>query len=244
MAMDAASRRLLLDEYFRLNAALEQPEAAHLSLLLDRRSQLRVAYEEGLPAVPLSRCPFTGELHAPPLDSFGLGGPYWDYHAPIRPRFTPPSTLLALTGAMKLSSEIEPAPFLAMPGPGAPYLYPRMLRDTAVKAVVYAFPLQRNIAIAIAYFGLERPPYLAMPNLWGAGHYEYEDGGGERHWYEAVDDESSRDYNLRPWIEAGALQWIAPADPGMELRNAVDGCPYLDMSGTQEDQYIYQGARS
>jgi len=243
MSLDATTRRQLLDEYFALNAALEQPATADLARMLDRRAQLRRAYEEGLPPTPLSRCPFTGELYAPPFDSFGLGGPFWDYHSPIRPRFAAPPTLLALTGAMKPGKEIEPAPFLAMPGPGVPYVYPRLLEDTGIKAVAYALPVQRNIAIAIAYFGLERPPYLVMPNLWGTSRYEYEQDGAHL-WYESADDESQRDYDLWSWIESGSLQWIAPSDASMALRTTPDGCPYLDMSGTREDQYIFQGVRS
>ena len=84
MEFTEAQRRDLVTRYGALYRALnmgdETGEAASIELLGVVRE-----YEEGLPRLPLSRCPLTGEVQVHSFDPFGLDGPWWNFEAPARP---------------------------------------------------------------------------------------------------------------------------------------------------------------
>ncbi len=250
MSLDAATRKTLLEEFFRnadvldelkMERSLPHEKQAEEVRLMHRQGELLRAYREGLPKTPLARCPFSGEIYAPPFDPFGLDGLWWNYYRSQRPLVEPPGHWIALTGAMKLAEPVEKAPFPAMPGPGAPFVLRRLVEHPVVKAVLCALPVGRHTAYAVTYFGSAWPEGVAIPNLWGADHYLAFLSNGDVGRTETFEDPGDRDFELARWIEAGKLAWIAPGDSSMTLRTGVDGCPYLSVTGTREDQHVAHG---
>lgn len=246
------SRRSILAEYFALQREIVQssyaqsasPTAAradYLDVCQQRLSQLWKTYEAGLPDVALSRCPFTGATLTLPFDSMGLDGLWWRYEAPIRGYPGPFRSLMALTGAVHLDRSVEDAPFLVVPGPGLPFVYPRMLKQGTIKGVVYCLSVGRHKAFAVVYFAPSRPLGLVMPNLWATNNYEFTRPDGSTGWYETFDSAKDWDFQLGPWISSGKLLWIAPGDPTMTLQSGLENCPYLDLPGERREQRIYQG---
>jgi hypothetical protein len=252
MPLSEESRRHILDEYFELYSALQgldhdqgaSPEFTgqeEMDSKQDRLSELWRVYEAGLPHVPLSRCPFTGEVLAMPFDSSGLDGLWWNYDAPIRGNPPRLSTYMALSGAVHLRLPVEFTPFLVAPGPGLPFVYPRLLMEGSIKAVVTSLPVGKHVAFPVVYFAPARPRGMEMPNLWGANSYQYLGPEGEDGWYQSFDTPQDWDFHLRKWIESGRLLWIAPGDSSMTLQSAVADCPYLGLPGERQEQRIYAG---
>lgn len=232
----AAQRRALLERAFRLMpAALEDPRAAA------ELAEVRRNYEEGLPRLFLSRCPWTGLLLRFAFDPLGLDGLWWDCRNPARPLRNRIYSCQAVTGAVLLDGQIEPFPFLAKPGPAAPYVIPRLLLDPEVKAVISAAPCGRHRAWCVAYFAPCDKPGLAWPNDWGANERQVERAGGAWAREEALDAEEEWDFDLAPWIRFGKLAWIAPGDPALALRYGLEGCPYAALAGARRMQYVQDG---
>jgi hypothetical protein len=226
-------RRALLDEYFALEP--KRGDAAARS----RRAALRAEYEKWLPRVPFARCPFTGDVFTHTLDTAGLDGLWWQYDLPVRGLDDErPPTYFAMTGAVALAGKPEPAPFDRLPGPGVPYVVPRMLLHDDVKAVVQLFPVGKHTAYAITYFARPVPPMLQRFNEWGTKVYTYETAAGDDRWDQVEEESEVLDTDLARWIDSGDLLWVAPADSSLSLRATVDGCPYVGLKGKAEFAFI------
>ena len=231
-----ARRRALLDEVFRLMPlAWEDVEAA------ERLSAIRREYEEGLPRLDFAVCPFTGWVQKHTFDPYGLDGLWWNVHAPARPLRERILTCQAITDAVRIELPVEPFPFLAKPGPGAPFVIPRLLELPQVQAVINTLPCGRHQAFCIAYFAPERMDGVEWPNDWGTNVRWAEGGESYGGWTEAPDFEEEWDFDLAPWIERGKLAWIAPGDRSLTLQRTVHGCPYLNLPGVRSMQYVQDG---
>jgi len=252
MNLTPDARRSLLDEYFAVNHDIVQLSYAQnanrsaarseeIDVRRQRSRQLWKTYEAGLPTVALSRCPFSGLVLEMPFDPLGLDGLWWRYEAPIRGYPKPLPSFMALTGAVRLERPVENAPFLVVPGPGLPFVYPRLLSQGTIKGVMYAVAVGRHKAFVISYFAPTRPLGLAMPNLWASNNYEFTRPDGSTGWYETFDTAADWDFELRPWFQSGQLLWIAPGDKDMKLQSGLDTCPYLDLTGERREQRLYQG---
>lgn len=233
--MNSAERAALLDEYFSLGGSDQPADVA-------RRNELRRAYEDGLPMVALSRCPFTGEVFTHSLDTGGLDGLWWQHELPVRAIVEDlPETYFAFTGAVRLAAEPARAPFTCVPGPEVPFVVPRMLLHADVKAVVSYVRIGEQDAYPVVYFADPVPPMLERFNEWGSNHYEYESPTRGEAWHDMVEEEAVVDFDLARWIESGDLLWIAPGDTGLTLRSTVAGCPYLGLEGRRAWAYIDDG---
>jgi hypothetical protein len=252
MNFSPESRRNILDEYFALygkilqssyapSASRSTTHADELDVCQRRLSKLWKTYEAGLPNVTLSRCPFSGVSLTVPFDALGLDGLWWRYEGPIRGYPKPPPTFMALTGAVQLKRPVENAPFLIVPGPGVPFVYPRLLNLETMKSVVYEVAIGQHKAFVVAYFAQSRPQGVAMPNLWASNNYEFTRPNGSTGTYETFDTAADWDFQLRPWIASGKLLWIAPGDPDMALQSGLENCPYLNLTGEHREQRIYLG---
>ena len=196
-------------------------------------------YVTAVPAVPVSRCPFSGDLVWRSVDIGGLDGLWWQYDAVVRPVDPLPANHLAFTGAMTLADEIEATDDLVKPGPGVPFVFPRLLDDEGVVAVLAALPVGAHRGFVIYYFA-ERPPAgVQRANDWGADRYWFADGVS---WDQTFDMDEDHDYELAPWIERGRLRWIHPSDAEFALREGLDGCPFVDLEGTRRPQRIEGGS--
>lgn len=207
--------------------------------LRDQRSSLIDLYLGLIPSVPISRCPFTGHEVRWPLDVFGLDGPFWDAQAPIRrlPRELP-ATLLSVTGALVFAEPPEWTEHLVKPGPGVPYVVPRILEDDNVQAVLTTTVVGPHLAFATVYFSADgKGPRC---NDWGTDRFHVS-GHDEALGWDSVDGDEEIDTDLHPWFEAERLQWIEPGDVDRALQQGADDCPYLNLEGTREWQRVQRG---
>jgi len=251
----ASAREILLREYFELRetladlgVSLQEAEGEdesrlrqQLALALERMSALSDRYLDGMPVLPLSRCPFTGTVVTHSIDNAGIDGLWWDYYAPLRPAERLPTTMFALGGALKLGETVEDFPFTCGPGPELPYVVPRLLERPDIKAVVSAVEVGPHRAYPIFYFVDPMPNDIRRINTWGTGEYALVDDNGLFLWDAVEDSAEDFDFDLERWIRRGKLLWIWPGDQTMALHSDVRRCPYLDLSGRRFPLHISMG---
>ena len=183
-----AQRQALLRDYFAAQEAvdhliasageLDPVRAEKFRQLSLRIGELKELYRSSLPILPLSRCPFTGELARHSFDPFGLDGLWWNYSDAVRPGEQLPRTFVVLTGALKLGRQLERMPFLCRPGPSAPFVLPHLLRSEATRAVLSYHRVGQHHGFAICYFSaLDRDGH-AIVNSWAMDHDEMQEAGG------------------------------------------------------------------
>lgn len=242
----AESRRAMLDEFHALGERLDATQADATPKEADsaRYGTLRRSYREQLPQVAVARCPFTKQVYTHSLDTFGIDGPWWDCRSTNRPlELMMQGTVVAFTGALKLALHIERAPFLAKPGPGVPFVVPRLLRRDGVRAVLMSLPIGEHTGYAVTYFADPVPSDLEGFNDWGTDYYQFDDGLDQLGWHQASQTEADYDFNLAPYLKSGALLWIAPDDTALTLREGTTGCPYVDLEGPRVPQLVQDGDR-
>lgn len=199
------------------------------------------AYETGLPRHELSRCPFTGVPVKLAIDTFGLDGPWWDFEAAARPLDEQLPSVFAFSGAMDIKSTPPKTPFLCKPGPGAPFVVPRLLVNPAVKAVISTIKVGKLTAWPVFYFAEETPYDLVRINDWGRDYYVAETAHGEGYTMETYDYYIDYDFDLEFYIRSGRLLWIEPGDEKLKLNSTIDHCPYLGLKGRQFPIAIHNG---
>jgi hypothetical protein len=146
-----------------------------------------------------------------------------------------------MTGAVRLAEPVEHTPFTVAPGPGAPFVVPRLLGCAPeVRGVIAQVPVGRHTGWAISYFG--RPaPGTRFVNMWGTDSYPVVQDG---RWTGRAREESGverYDFDLEPWVGTGALLWTVPGDDSATLRRGVAGCPYLGLTGPREFAVVERG---
>lgn len=203
--------------------------------------RLRQEYLDLLPDVTVSRCPHTGTAVTAPVDTVDLDGLWWAYFTPLRRVGALPPPLLARTGALRLGGSPPRTSFLVKPGPAVPYVLPRLLEEPTVLAVVAELPIGPHTGYVIAYFSPAADELPLRANDWGANDFVRRRADGSLEWGAVPDDEGAMDFDLRPWLEAERLRWIAPGDADASLRSGVAGCPFLDLAGRREVQRIEEG---
>jgi hypothetical protein len=209
------------------HALRHAPNENRLLVLGAVQGQLRAAYRATIPVVPIARCPHTGEVARHSLDTYGLDGLWWHADDACRPSETPPPTFFALTGALRLAGEPEYTAFPVRPGPGVPYVLPRLLELEGMRAVVSSVPVGRHTGYPVVYFADPAPEGVHPPTTWGLAA--------------ETDVHEEHDFDLAPWIERGKLLWIAPGDDELALHDDLAGCPFLDLEGTRQSQLISEG---
>jgi len=240
-------RALLLKEGNRLIATLraEDTDPSTADAARDRRHALLERYLELLPEATVARSPDTGELVRWRIDTAGLDGWYWRYEtAAFNDPDPMPAGWLAMNGAMRLVEPVEVTPDPVVPGPGVPYVVPRILSVPGIRAVIAQVAVGRHTGWPITYFG-PRPPDTPLVNTWGrAEYYVYDEDGTWLGWSDNLERVSDYDFELSDWLRSGKLLWIAPGDDSATLREGVDGCPYLDLPGPRKIARIEDGTVS
>jgi hypothetical protein len=238
----AVNRRALLGELFTVGARLDALVGA-VEADRARYAELRQSYREQLPLRPVARCPFTGAAYSHSLDALGIDGPWWDSRAPNRPlELVGEGTLVAFTGALAMASAIERAPFLAKPGPGVPFVVPRLLARDGVRAVLSSLPIGAHMGYVVTYFASPVPDDLEGFNDWGTDYYQFDDDETLA-WHQGSARAVDHDFDLAPYLASGRLQWIAPGDASMTLRQGVEHCPFVDLEGCRLPQLVQDGTR-
>ena len=231
--LTAASRAALLEDLREIASATNGQTW--------RLDDVLYLYREGLPRLALARDPHSGALVHLAVDTFGLDGPFWDYYYPVRPTIDGPASLFSWTGAMRLQAPVEAMTFLAKPGPGVPYVVPRLLAHEGVVAVLSTLAVGHHQAWSMAYFA--NPPLLDHHrfNTWGTNRYHWRGADGHWRWNDCTEDVEVIDGDLAPWIERGKLVWVAPEDAEVTLHSEVEGCPYVGQEGTLAFQRVQFG---
>ena len=226
-----------LDQAPSASEALREKFAEAMELL-EKAEHL---YEERLPRPPLSRCPFTGRTLAPAIDTLGLDGPWWDYEQPVRPMENRPETLFAFSGAVAITGDPVETPFSVKPGPGVPWVAPRLLALPTVRAVVSKIQVGSYAAYPTVYYAVDPPPEVPRINEWGTDRYVAARPDGSGFSGSSFDVSADYDFDLAPWIRRGKLLWIAPGDMAMHLNSTLSGCPYLELPGNREPVLLRRG---
>ena len=209
--------------------------------LLKVREQLQNQYLALLPKLPISRCPFTGQVVEKTLDTFGVDGPWWDYANPVRPEDPEPATWLGLSGSLVLTAPLPTLTHVVMPGPSVPVIYPGLLAEMDVRAVLSHVRIGTWQGVIVSWY-VRRDRYrYTPPNEWGAPWCDVptQEGGFVRG--PSIWQLPDADTDLAPWIRRGKLFWIAPGDDTLLLRADVAACPYLGMPGDGRLQYLSDG---
>jgi len=200
------------------------------------------SYEESLPRPVISRDPFSGEIFSYPIDTFGLDGPWWDNAQPVRPTTLLPPNVFALTGALNITGKAPQTFFTIKPGPAVPWVSPRLLSHSGMKAVVSEFRVGDYPAYAVIYFTIQALWDHPGINTWGLDTYIARHRDGSASIEGTLNLESEYDFELGKWIRRGRLLWIAPDDPAMQLRSTLFGCPYLNLEGYRFPVRLFKGA--
>jgi hypothetical protein len=227
----------------QLNAAIEGDTTfdRKFAAANERMMEAYKRYEDGLPRPVISRCPFSGSVFRMAIDTFGLDGPWWNNQVPARPVEELPQTVFAITGAVALETQVPRTPFICKPGPGVPYVVPRLLVHPEIKAVVSALQIGQHDAYAIVYFA-ERPPLdIFRANIWGLDQYPAVTEYGERYSGQIFESDIDVDCDLAIYIRTGRLFWIAPGDESLTLRSVMTSCPYIGLAGRRYPVGILDG---
>lgn len=218
------------------NDVLRQVHAMEQALV-----DLRRTYREGLPVLPLSRCPISGQVMYHSFDPFGIDGLWWDYHAPARPPEHFPSTVVAMAGSLALGQPVRDVPFLCLPGPGIPFILPRLLKQEGVFAVLSTIRCGEHTGYPVMYFADPIPQGTPRVNMWGANRWEFVNDDGVLEWGESYTGTRDMDFNLEPWMEQKKLHWIREGDVTMTLHSGSSGCPYTGLLGERRIQRVQYG---
>jgi hypothetical protein len=200
--------------------------------------QLR-EYLSRLPRPAVARCPYSSAVVQHSVDTGGIDGPWWNYRAPLRPAEELPPTFFAFTGALRLGDPLPSVDWLVKAGPEVPFVVPRLLGIDRMRAVISAISVGGWDGWTITYF-TDRPPAVERFNDWGSCLY-YVDGGRGVEWDSMTEDAEALDFELRPWIDRGALLWIAPGDAELRLQSTSAGCPYVGLQGRRTFVRVQEG---
>ena len=231
-------------EYLRLEGenrrmAAEGVDRNERRKVIDQANQIQQAYFNGLPRVPMSRCPFTGEPLVRVFDPWGVDGFWWQETESGKTQDpAAPATFRVLRGALNLNG--LPAlggPAEAHVGPDVPYVIARVLSMPTMVMVVSSLPMLNGYtAYPLAYFSTEAPPPGSLVATWRRLTYSFVDRKGDSCWYMPSD---VWDFDLKPWVEAGKVLWIEPGDAKLVVQKGHwDKFPFKDLQGTRLDQTI------
>jgi hypothetical protein len=204
-------------------------------------AQAAEAYVDGVPILAISRSPLSGEAFETSLDTFDLDGLWWAYDYDYRPYVEAPADLFAWTGALKVDGPLPAWSLKAMPGPDVPFVMPSILAHAGITAVISGVRVGSHVGFPIAYFADPLPDDVERVDDWGHRTYTYRRADGSPASAHAVQADEDKDFDLRPWVERGRVQWIAPGDDALELHRGTDGCPYLDLPGERRRRYVQEG---
>ena len=251
--LTAEYRRQLLDSYFACHAGLassafESGLAMAASRRMEQIARLRAIhdyYTDGLPRLPLSRCPLCGAEQRLSFDPFGVDGLWWSNDEPARPA-EPEGYCqhwLAQAGALYFAQPLPKSPLLVCPGPAAPYVIAPLLGSDGVCAVLSSWPVGSNRIFIIEYFEQKTNFNRPLCEVWPTNIRSPGVGRAPLAAAEMLSDSGMQDFdfNLAPWIANQKLLWIAPDDRSCALRKGLESCPYLNFSGTHEMQYLQGG---
>jgi len=240
-------RREIVKRYWDSEQKTSWPNKEKLTTNQVRREfalqeKLLERYTELLTAVPVSRCPFCGVVLNYSFDAMGLEGMWWCKDAIVEASPPEESHFRVLLGSIDFHGrepeEAEPNGSV-IPGPGAPFVVPRLLGMEGMIAVMSCLTLPNDdTAYLISYFSEEEMNEYELHQPWARESYDVHDVDGEFESWGTVAD--SWDFELQPWIDKGRLKWIDPGDKSLTIKDSGK-CPYVGLPGTRQPQVIESG---
>lgn len=202
-------------------------------------------YFRRIPRLPMAPCPICARPLYHSFDPFGLEGFWWRSDAqPDEP--TPCPHFCVLLGAVDLGSHDPRPDFDVHPGPGVPFVMPKLLAHEGMTAVISEIPMEDGArAYPVAYFAPRRPPVQTLTAPWARTNFVYTTQLGEHAWRAADAPKGPGDpiwdFDLAPWVAGGRLRWC---DPGSERTRLSESgkCPYLALPGTRAPQILRRQA--
>jgi hypothetical protein len=198
-------------------------------------------YFRRLPRLPMAPCPFCAKVLHRSFDPFALDGLWWRSDAqPDEP--TPCPHFCVLLGAVDLGAHLPQPDFDVHPGPGVPFVMPKLLAHEGTVAVIADLPMEDGVrAYPIAYFAPRRPPVQILTASWARTNFVYTTQLGEHAWREAEvplgPDDKTWDFDLHPWQTGNQLRWCEPGSDRTSLSGSTSN-PYLDLPGVRAAQVI------
>jgi hypothetical protein len=204
---------------------------------------IEAEYFRGLPRPALSCCPLCEKPLHRSFDPFGLDGLWW--RSDVQPDEPQPCLhFCLLLGAVDLAG-VTPAPdFDVQPGPGAPFVVPRILAMPEMVAVVSEVAMADGTkAYPIAYFAPRRPPIQTLTASWARRNFVYKTQLGVQAWRRADEPPTGLppdawDFELASWITEGKLRWCEPGSDRSRLAATSTTCPFVGLSGVKDAQLI------
>jgi hypothetical protein len=198
-------------------------------------------YFRRIPRLPMGACPLCATPLYRSFDPFDLYGLWWRSDAqPDEP--TPCPHFCVLLGAVNLGAHQARPDFEVHPGPGAPFVMPKLLAQEGMTAVISEILMEDGVrAYPIAYFAPRRPPVQTLTASWARTNFVYTTQLGEHAWREADvpagPGDPTWDFELTPWVEGGRIRWC---EPGSDRTKLSEGgrCPYVGLPGTRTPQVV------
>ena len=207
------------------SAAYRQARAAYAEMVA-----VEDEYFRRLPRMAMATCPFCMQPLYRSFDPFGLDGLWWRSDAqPEEP--APCPHFCVLLGAVNLTGPVPARDFEVHPGPGVPFVVPRLLQQAGMTAVLGQWAMEGAVAYPIAYFAPRRPPVQALTASWARTNHVYTTQLGVHGWRSAGE---ALDFDLARPLAGGQLRWCAPGSSQL----GEGECPYRDLPGVREPQVI------
>jgi hypothetical protein len=201
-------------------------------------------YFRGLPRLVMAPCPLCEKPLYRSFDALGVDGLWWRSDAtPEEPQPCP--HFCVLLGAVSLGEHRPRPAFDVRPGPGAPFVMPRLLGLPGMVAVVSAIPMVDDaIAYPVAYFAPRRPPVQSLTASWARTNFVYTTQLGEHAWRRADEPAGAPgddiwDFDLERWLESDQLRWCDPRGDRTSLSGApASAFPFVGLPGSRAPQVI------
>jgi hypothetical protein len=218
-----------------------------LRTLKKERDNATIQYLEGLPVVPVGRCPYCNSIVKKTIDTFGLDGPWWDIFGKD-PKPQSCDHFFVMLGALNLEgfsfkdSALETDNEI-QPGPEVPYLIPRILKIPGMKCIIFSRRIihEKHTAYFMTYFADPPAPQEQGHQSWLRTQFSYIDGQGHSFWNSCND---VWDFKIENWITgpSSKLGWIHPDDADMNIQFTQSSqCPYIKIPGRRWPLSIKQG---
>jgi len=206
-----------------------------------RQEKLLAEYGDSLPPVRASACPHCGQVLEYVFDAFGLDGMWWASEGFVNTSMPDHPHFKVLLGAIdfhgRVPREAETTRQI-LPGPGAPFVVPRLLGLAGMIVVISSLDLPHgDTAYLMAYFSDAPLDQRELHQPWARETFAFVDEEGDVGWTAANDP---WDFDLQPWIDKGRVKWINPGDQSFTLQDR-GVCPYVGLPGCREPQVVEAG---
>lgn len=197
-----------IEKLLRENGSRWKELETERNVLYARIEPLVGKYWDWIQPVKLSRCPFCVSDLLRLFDPVDFNG-FWWMDRTQRPKAEPKSCehFQLLQGAVNLNGR----PFLETlfechPGPGSPFVIPRVLELPTMQAVISSIPMHCGYtAYLIAYFSEVPPPSKSLTQSWARKQYHFRLPDGRAGW-DVIEDRYEHD--LASWITKGKVKFL------------------------------------